>query len=119
MPIISPETLVYLSRARITNPVIFVEEVLTNASGVARLYLTDDGTQTGNNIFRNGFQWSTDVEAVTPTTTRTMNSGLNYVECSVTTLTFTGIRILGIDVLGSVANTPVAGVPVKFLVIGS
>lgn len=119
MPIISPEIWVYLKRARIGQPVIVTEEVMTNASGVARLYLTTDGTAAGNPIFRTDFTWATDVEAVTPATTRTMNVGFNYIEATVTTLTFNGVVLLGIPVLGSVANTPVAGVPVKFIVIGS
>lgn len=118
MPIIRPGVTVMVNRQRIADPIVIASSVITNASGVARLYLTQDGTASGDPIFRNLYGWVTDVEATTPATTRTMSSGINYIEATVSTLSFTGVTILGIGVLGSVANTPVSGVSVKFIVIG-
>jgi len=109
---------VYTNQMRIASPIILTDQVVTNGAGVARLYLTLNGLAGGEPMFRNVYTWTTDVEALTPATTRTSSSGVNYIEATVTTLTFSGVILLGIPLLGSVTNTPATGVTVKFTVLG-
>lgn len=118
MPFEYPDIRMYNGGIFMSAPIILVGSAVTDGSGRARFYLTSDGTATGNAIFNNVYTWVSDVEALTPATTRTMASGVNYIEATVTTLTFTGIVLLGIPVLGSVANTPAVGITVRFLVVG-
>lgn len=118
MPFHYPDIRMYNMGLLLSAPILATGTAVTDGAGKARFYLTADTTSTGVPIFNNVYSWVTDIEATTPATTRTMASGVNYIEVTVTTLTFTGIVLLGINVLGSVANTPVVGVNVRFLVVG-
>lgn len=118
MPFEIPDIKMYVSGALIRTPIIFTGTAVTNASGVARLYLTNTLTALGSNIFTNVYTWATDVETSTPVNSRAMVSGVNYLEVTVSGFTFTGTMVLGIPVLGSVTSTPIAGATVRFIVIG-
>ena len=111
---------VYSNGVLINAPVIATGQVTTNASGVARFYITDNGTATGNPLFpNNDFRWSADVTAGVQVNSRTSTLGSNYIDVTVTNLQFNGIVLLGITVLGSVTVTPVTGVTVQFIVVGT
>lgn len=113
-----PETMVYIAGKRVSRPVWALGTVNTNASGVARFYLTDDATAMGNNLFSVVHDWATDVQANVAVNSRTSTIGANYVEVTVTQLAFSGVTVLGINVLGSVTAVGVNNVPVKFMVVG-
>ena len=118
MPTQNADIMAIIKRNRIAKPIIVGDSVVTNASGVARLYLTQDGTASGDPIFRNVYGWSTDIETAVPVNSRSMASGVNYIDVTVSQFSFTGVTILGINVLGSVSSVPLAGAIVKFMVIG-
>ena len=103
---------------RVGSPIIAADTMLTNAFGVARLYLTEDGTVTGDPIFHNVFGCNIGIESPTPTSYRMTISGISYVEVTVTRQQFTGVILLGIPLLCSVSDVPVAGANVKFTVLG-
>lgn len=111
---------VYNNGTLVGMPIIATGQATTNASGVARFYYTDDGTATGNNLFRNGvISWSADVTAGVQVNSRTSTLGSNYVDVTITNFTFTGIVLLGINVLGAVTTNLVSGVTVQFIVVGN
>lgn len=116
MPVQIPK--VYNNGRLIAKPIFASGTATSNGAGVARFYLTDDGTATGRNLFKNVYSWSADVTAGVQVNSRTSALGANYVDVTVTNLAFTGVVLLGINVLGAVTVTPVVGATVQFIVFG-
>lgn len=113
-----PDIRVYTGRSMVTSPVVITGTTVTNASGVARIYLTDDRTSTGKTMFNNIYSWATDIETSTPVNSRSMVQGVNYVDITVSGFRFTSVTVLGINVLGSVSSDPIAGATVRYIIIG-
>jgi len=109
---------VLVNNTIIAGPILFLKPAVTNVSGIARVYLTRDGTVSGDPIFRTVYGANIGVEYSSPVFYNTTISGLSYVEVLVRQQQFNLITILGISVLGSVNMSNVVGAVVKFVVIG-
>lgn len=118
MPFQTPDIRVFINGNMINSPIVFTGTSTTNASGVARLYLTNDRTAGGEPIFRNVHTWATDIETSTPVNNRAMVQGANYIDVTVSGFQFVSISVLGIPVIGSVTSVPIAGATVRFIVLG-
>lgn len=116
MPVQTPKH--YHNGKLISKPIVLTGTAVSNGSGIARMYLTDDGTNTGRNIFKDVYSWSTDVVSGVPVDSRATAIGANYVEITCTRFGFNGITVLGIPVLGSVTVLPASGVTVMFTILG-
>lgn len=100
------------------NGKVVAGQATTNASGVARFYFTSDGTATGTPLLNNIYSWSADITAGVQVNSRTSALGSNFVDVTVTNLAFTGVVLLGINLLGAVTTNPVVGATVQFIVVG-
>ncbi|WP_138752773.1 hypothetical protein [Paenibacillus sinopodophylli] len=102
------------------NAKIITGEAVTNVSGIATFYFTDDGTATGQSLL--GVVYKAFVSSLSNSTAintpsaelREINLAGKYV--SATARAFTGVTVLSINVLGSVGF--VSGATIYFCVIG-
>lgn len=118
MSILGRDISIYLSSGLIGNPVMRIGTAVTDASGIARFYLTSDGTPTGAHIFNNVYGANIGVSYTNPVFYNQSISGTSYVEVHVRQQQFNLVTVLGISVVGSVSMANVSGATVKFTVIG-
>jgi hypothetical protein len=109
---------VYVNGVIMPGSKVVVGSAVTNASGIARFYYTDTGTSTGTKLINNVRSWSADITTGVQVNSRTSTLGSNFVDVTVTNLAFSGVVLLGINLLGAVTTNPVAGASVQFIVVG-